>query len=134
MANKLIETAEQYFNMNETDNRQLLSKLVGVDVKTTPWCAAFVNAILKANGIKGTGSNLARSFLKWGQPVKDTPQPGDIIVFPRGNSNWQGHVGFVFNVTGGLVRVLGGNQGDKVCIEAYNLNRAIGIRTLRGDL
>ena len=31
-----------------------------------PWCAAFVGACLERTGTAGTGSLLARSYLKWG--------------------------------------------------------------------
>src|SRR5262245_30482336 len=85
-----------------------------LDPATTAWCAAFVNSTLKQAGMEGTGSNMARSFLGWGQRVQGTPQPGDIGVFPRGDPNGpQGHVGFVKAVdpNTGMVTLLGGNQG-----------------------
>lgn len=58
------------------------------------WCAAFVNSVLAANGIKGTGKLSARSFLGFGEAT-DTPNKGDIVVTKRGNDPAQGHVGFM---------------------------------------
>ena len=41
----------------------------GVMDDETAWCAAFVGAMLKRAGIKGTGKLNARSYLDWGTPV-----------------------------------------------------------------
>lgn len=96
---------------------------------SVPWCAAFVGAVLAKAGVQGTGSLLARSYESWGEKVSpEDIQPGDVIVFPRGNSSWQGHVGFVAGLAGDKVRVLGGNQGDQVNVKAYRLSDAIAIR------
>jgi uncharacterized protein (TIGR02594 family) len=100
-----------------------------LDPATTAWCAAFVNSSLGQAGLKGTGSNMARSFLEWGQPV-DQPQKGDIAVFSRGDPNGPfGHVGFFdsFNPDGSI-KVLGGNQSDAVSLATYGKNRLLGFR------
>lgn len=59
-------------------------------------CAVNVNATLKANGIKGTGSAWAKSFLKWGKPSK--PVPGAVAVYNRGGNRNNGHVAIVAKV------------------------------------
>ena len=65
-----------------------------IDPRETPWCAAFVNAVLGASGGEGTGKLNARSFLGFGQ-FTDTPQKGDIAVFWRDDPDGRkGHVGF----------------------------------------
>lgn len=100
-----------------------------LDPATTAWCAAYVNASLGQAGIEGTGSNMARSFLEWGQPV-DQPQKGDIAVFSRGDPNGPfGHVGFFdsYNEDGSL-KILGGNQGNAVSIATYPKSRLLGFR------
>lgn len=94
----------------------------------TAWCAAFVNSCLIEAGMKGTGKLNARSFLNWGVNSKN-PQVGDIIVFWRGSkSSWKGHVGFYVGESGKYVKVLGGNQSDKVCIKNYPKKRILGYR------
>lgn len=100
-----------------------------LDPKTTAWCAAFVNASLGQAGIKGTGSNLARSFLNWGEGVKE-PTKGDLAVFSRGDPNGPyGHVGFFDSYTpDGKIKVLGGNQGDAVSYGTYDPGRLLGFR------
>ncbi len=96
----------------------------------TPWCAAFVGAMLAECGLQGTGSLAARSYLKWGQKVApDDAGPGDVVVFWRGGkSGWQGHVAFFHRRAEGRIYVLGGNQGNKVSVAGYAPNRLLGIR------
>ncbi len=94
----------------------------------TAWCAAFVNAALGETGRPGTGTLAARDFLKVGTPTKN-PQVGDIVVFSRGNSSWQGHVGFYAGKDeDGNILVLGGNQSNRVSIAPYSASRVLGFR------
>lgn len=93
----------------------------------TAWCAAFVGAMLARGGYAGTGKLNARSYLDYGiQPAK--PQRGDIVVFPRGNSDWQGHVAFVAKVDDQFVHAFGGNQADAVNITRYSRAKVLGFR------
>lgn len=97
---------------------------------STPWCAAFVGAVLAECGLMPSGSLAARSYLSWGVPVaiKDAER-GDLAVFWRGKKEgWQGHVGFVDSIEGNYVNVLGGNQSDKVSIARYPKTQLLGIR------
>lgn len=104
-----------------------------LDPATTAWCAAFVNSTLGQLGVKGTGSNLAKSFLNFGQETQ-APKHGDIAVFSRGDPNGPyGHVAFVDSVNpDGSVRVLGGNQGRSVSYANFPASRVLGFRTF-GD-
>jgi uncharacterized protein (TIGR02594 family) len=122
--------------MNERTHRQELKELTGVDPVRTEWCAAFVNAILDLNDIPGSEEVsdyplTARSFLNWGVPVQ-TPIKGDLVVFPRGNKGWQGHVGFYITtkyINGvSYYVILGGNQNDSVSYELYRASSALSIR------
>jgi uncharacterized protein (TIGR02594 family) len=93
------------------------------------WCAAFVGAMLKRAGIPNTGLLTARSYLKWGQPVmRKDAQTGDIVVFERGGSAWQGHVAFLVKDNGDTMTILGGNQRDSVSIATYKADDLLGIR------
>jgi uncharacterized protein (TIGR02594 family) len=93
----------------------------------TPWCAAFVGAKLEQCGIRSTRSAAARSYLKWGIPV--AVAPGVIAVFSRPGSSWSGHVGFVVgrNEAGNLL-VLGGNQGNRVSVAPFAVDRLLDCR------
>jgi uncharacterized protein (TIGR02594 family) len=136
LSEEIISTAEQFEGLSEKYHRQQLIETIGVDPVRTEWCAAFVNAILDMNGIKGSQSVsehplLARSFLNWGYPV-DKAEPGDIIIFPRGQQSWQGHVGIhastVYINGKPWYWILGGNQDNSVSFELYPARRALGIR------
>lgn len=95
----------------------------------TPWCAAFVGAILKRCRMGHTGKLNARSYLKWGVSTKDKPLPGDIVVYWRGSRDgWQGHVGFFLKQDGGYIYTLGGNQSDAVTVARYSDDKLLDIR------
>jgi uncharacterized protein (TIGR02594 family) len=95
------------------------------------WCAAFVGAMLKRAGMPNTGLLTARSYLKWGDGVNlDQARPGDVVVFKRGNSTWEGHVAFFVKQNGTNIEVLGGNQRDAVNISRYPVSQLLGIRRM----
>lgn len=128
---RLLDEARKYLGLSEKDNPGQLTTLVHVDVRTTPWCAAFINAVLHDVGVKGTGSNLARSFLKLGVDTTKNPHIGDIVVLKRGSSSWQGHVAILaedYDAHGNFVVVLGGNQSDSVCYSRMLKSNILGIR------
>ena len=133
-----MDVAEAKLGMNEYQDRTALRQYVGVDPRYTEWCAAFVNAVLADSGMKNLHDMkhpqplTARSFLDWGEPV-DNPLPGDIVIFPRGTSDWQGHVGFYVgweqDEEGKVFwKILGGNQNDSVSIDLYPASKALGVR------
>ncbi len=122
-----IRRAKLYHSMDETKDNNKLGDLLGFNPATTPWCAGFVNAIEKQCGRKGTGQMLARSYLKYGTPVS-TPKLGDIVVFKRGNSSWQGHVGYYISEGSDGILSLGGNQSNKVCYKYYPKKDVLGYR------
>jgi uncharacterized protein (TIGR02594 family) len=95
-----------------------------------PWCAAFVGHCLEETGYRSTRQLTARSYLQWGKSIKN-PRRGDVVVFRRGNSSWQGHVGFVDRVTSSRVYTLGGNQSNAVNIKGYAKKSLLGYRRPR---
>ena len=136
---RALDLAAQQLGLNETTKAAALTDYlhnggVNLDPATTAWCAAFVNATLAQSGQQGTGSNMARSFMQWGQAV-DQPQPGDIAVFSRGDANGPyGHVGFFQGYNpDGTIRVLGGNQGDAVSVSSFSPNALLGFRRASGQ-
>lgn len=97
-----------------------------LDDSIIPWCAAFIGWCLKEAGVRNTGSLLARSYLHWGK--KCEPSMGCLVILKRGNKPWQGHVGFFVKEEDGYVYILGGNQKNRVSIQAYKSNRVLGYR------
>lgn len=102
----------------------------GIKDDETPWCAAFVGAMLERVGIQSTRFESARSYLTWGTELRE-PVPGCIVVFTRDGG---GHVGFVVgqNENRDLL-VLGGNQSDAVNIRAFQRSRVTGYRWPAGE-
>ncbi|MIA70919.1 TIGR02594 family protein [Escherichia coli] len=102
----------------------------GIKDDETPWCAAFVGAMLERVGIRSTRFESAKSYLDWGEKL-DTPAYGCIVVFTRVGG---GHVGFVVGRrANGDLLVLGGNQGDAVNIRAFPTSRVSGYRWPAGE-
>ena len=138
VSNSVI-TAQPYIGLKERQDRKELKELTGVDPVRTEWCAAFVNAVLEIDGIPNLNDQtkypplMARSFLYWGERVeRDDIKRGDVVVFPRGNQGWQGHVGFYVETQMRNGKeywvILGGNQENQVKYDLYSPRKAIGIR------
>ena len=97
----------------------------GIKDDETPWCAAFVGAMLERVGIRSTRFESAKSYLTWGNQLVE-PVVGCIVVFSRDGG---GHVGFVVGRDkAGNLLVLGGNQSDEVNIRAFPRTRVTGYR------
>ncbi len=102
----------------------------------TPWCSVFMNWVAMKCGVKRSGSAAARSWLNVGFAVEN-PEPGDIVVYWRGDPNsHQGHVGIFFGYSNDRSRVytLGGNQNNSVSISAYPAERVLSFRRLQPDV
>ena len=122
---RLLTSAKSYNGLSENSasGRGQLSALFkqaneNVDPKMTAWCAAFVNAVLATNGLPGSGSLSARSFLGYGENT-DKPSKGDIVVLKTGKT--QEHVGFYAGEgANGRILVTGGNQsGGRVSTTSF---------------
>jgi uncharacterized protein (TIGR02594 family) len=123
---QLHSVASRYVGLHERTNRNSLKAVVNVDPAITAWCAAFVNAILHTSGIQGTGSNHARSFLRYGVAT-NAPKKGDIVVVGRHVGFYEGHVtrnGRTY------VAVLGGNQKNRVQTSYFLASRVSSYRRI----
>jgi uncharacterized protein (TIGR02594 family) len=105
----------------------LASHYVLVMGDTIPWCAAFLNWCLEANGFATTNSAGSGSFRTYGNSVQ-TPSIGDIVVFKSGDVDearvGRGHVGIFVDKTAEGLWILGGNQKagkhySSVCISYF---------------
>lgn len=104
------------------DNQRIIEYFKATTYHATddevPWCAAFVNWVLKQAGIARTKSAAALSFLDWGIRVTK-PQYGDIGIIDRGHG--RGHVFFYVGAAGSdRVKGLGGNQSDSVSVTTFD--------------
>jgi uncharacterized protein (TIGR02594 family) len=95
----------------------------------TPWCAAFVNWCLKQVDAPHLGYATAKSWLDFGTPVAH-PVVGCITVIKPSSSTGSttGHVAFFVEAQGDNVKLLGGNQGDRVTESLYKEKNVLGYR------
>ena len=129
-----LEIAFKFIGLKETKGNQHTPEILqfwkeikrsGIKDDETPWCAAFVGAVLERVGIKSSRFESAASYLKWGTKLS-SPVTGCIVVFTREGG---GHVGFVTGKdAAGNLLVLGGNQSDAVNIRAFPIKRVSGYR------
>ncbi|WFU17671.1 TIGR02594 family protein [Bradyrhizobium sp. CB3481] len=98
-ASGLVSEARKYLGGNPTGRGSL-------------WCARFMNMVLQHSGYRGTGSDMANSFAKYGQRVSG-PQVGAIAVMSRGRRG--GHVGIITGIDAkGNPIMISGNNGNRV--------------------
>lgn len=117
-------TAKEYIGLNERKHTTSIQNITKVNPRKVPWCAAFLNAILKKSGKKTTGSLSAASFRNYGYRVIK-PITGDIVVM----KNHVGiFVGFIIRNGKKFVAVLGGNQSNSVKISYYPITKVITFR------
>lgn len=94
----LVSEARRYLGGNPTGRGRL-------------WCARFMNMVLQHTGHQGTGSDVAKSFARYGTRVSG-PQVGAIAVMGRRGG---GHVGIITGVDAqGNPIMISGNNGNRV--------------------
>jgi uncharacterized protein (TIGR02594 family) len=105
-----------------------------LDPSRNNWCAAYVGASLNASGTQGTGSNVATSYLNWGQPITGQVQQGDVVVLANGHAAGEvgGHVGIATGVvrSDGAIQIVQGNYGNKV---AYSYEKPASVSVRRAN-
>ncbi|WP_025033592.1 TIGR02594 family protein [Bradyrhizobium sp. DOA9] len=95
----LVSEARRYIGGNPTGRGSL-------------WCARFMNMVLEHTGHKGSGSDMASSFARYGTRISG-PQVGAIAVMSRGRRG--GHVGIVTGIDAqGNPIMISGNNGNRV--------------------
>jgi uncharacterized protein (TIGR02594 family) len=97
-SSSLVSEARRYLGGNPTGRGSL-------------WCARFMNMVLQHEGYRGTGSDMASSFARYGQRVSG-PQVGAIAVMARRGG---GHVGIITGIDAqGNPIMISGNNGNRV--------------------
>lgn len=101
----------------------------GGDEDETAWCASFACWCLDRAGMQHPASKRARSLLTVGEPCTDN-RLGALVVLWRGSvMGNKGHVGFRARAPeAGREWLLGGNQGNRVSVQAYDAGRVLGVR------
>lgn len=118
-----VDLASSMLGKDESKNRMEIQSYLqkgghGINPDNEAWCAAFVGSSLTQSGIKDSGSNVATSYLKWGQKVDPSNvQRGDVLVESNGKAPGQtgGHVGFATgNIKDNKIEMISGNKHNQV--------------------
>ncbi len=137
--NHLLLALSQYgvTEVHEGDNPVILNyaKESGMDQMPNDemnWCSILMNWVAFKCQLPMSKSPAARSWLNVGTEVKE-PMIGDVVVLWRVSpDSWQGHVGIFIRLTEDkkFIFILGGNQGNKVCIQPFPITQLLGYRRL----
>ncbi len=105
------------------------------------WCSSILNAWAHLRGTPRSNSKAARSWLTVGDRLHDPAyarRGWDVVVLTRGDGPQPGpevlaapgHVGLFSRYLndGAQVEVLGGNQGNRVSVAAYNADRILAVQ------
>jgi len=121
---------------NEKDNHLILAMIEScnpIDAPLhdeIPWCAAFMNFILKHANLPHTNSLAARSNLNIGSVVPSINEAlvgNDIVVLKRTGGH---HVGFFAGLEEDGVWILGGNQSNQVSLQKFRITDVLGVRRI----
>jgi len=93
----------------------------------TPWCAAFACAAIESAGYRSPRTARARGFEPGTRCLISDNVLGAIVVLSSDRGPASGHVGFLEAVSPGKVHLLGGNQGNQVCIASFPADRVVSV-------
>jgi uncharacterized protein (TIGR02594 family) len=100
--------------------------------KKTAWCAAAICAWLERAGYRSPRTARASGFARYGTAVElQRAQRGDIVVFGKADpdAGGSGHVALLWHPQSASEwQVLGGNQGNRVCIALRPVARVVAVR------
>jgi uncharacterized protein (TIGR02594 family) len=117
---------------NPEVEKYFVDTVIGKQRDGTAWCAAFVSWCIKESGGSKKDvrfSALAADWLKNGDGLP-APQYGAVAVTKPLAPGASGHVGFVVSWNETKVKLLGGNQGDKVCEQDFRIADVRGWRMM----
>jgi len=103
------------------------------EVDETPWCSCFVAWCLRTAGNPVFGVSAgAKSWLKFGMPLSE-PRLGAITVVFKKHAHASitssgYHVAFYLDGKHDKFRLVGGNQGDRVCAKEFHGWKVMGYR------
>lgn len=122
-----LNIAKKYVGLHERKHTRTLWGLIGANPARTPWCGLFVTAIVRKAGKKPPrASSFARSWARYGKKVaRHAARPGDIVVIRNGRGY---HVGLFVAFGKGTVKLLGGNQSNRVQVSQYRTSKIVAIR------
>lgn len=135
----IVEAKKQIGTQEVTDKSKIVgwAKTMGPDWYSSkvdptqsdgfgPWCGLFAAWCMYSAGVKAPANYFrAGDWSTWGVACTG-PVEGCIVTFTRSGG---GHVGMVLGKSAdGNIVVIGGNQGNKVCVEKFPIANATAFR------
>lgn len=122
-----LSIAKQYVGLHERKHTRTLRDLIGANPARVPWCGLFMAAVVKKTGKRPPKAfGFAKSWARYGKRVSThQAKPGDIVVVRHGRRY---HVGLFVAFGKGTVKLLGGNQSNRVQVSQYRASRIVAIR------
>lgn len=123
----IVAQARAYEGLHERINRRALQKLMGVNPISVPWCGSFIGAIVKKDGKRPpAGYRLAQSWVRYGKKVSVAQaRAGDVVVL---RTKYGYHVALIVSKSKNKVRVISGNQSNRVKVTKYSIKSIVAIR------
>jgi len=131
-----FKTALMYWGVDEIpgpdDNQIIIDwfkwvKIQGPLHDEIPNCSAGLNAFFGLNGIKGTESPLAQSWLNWGI-ILDNPKLQCVCILKSLKNSWQGHCGILCAFNFKSIVLFGCNQDNSTNFKIYDKSLVLGYR------
>lgn len=121
-----------------TESNPLLLSIIKKHVVTVTddsaisWCGIMMGEVFDRCGLNKPISYIsARSWLNVGEDIGiKEATPGDLVIFSRPPSTWQGHVGLYVWHNETHIMTYAGNQSNKVGFALYPIDRLLGIRRI----
>lgn len=147
----LYQIAERFIGLEEVSGSAANPMVMAMlkldhewpDDDSVPWCSGAMNYWAWLLRLPRSKSLRARSWLNVGVAVdRDQARRGfDVVILQRGTGRQPGpevidapgHVGLYSGHDDKRIYLLGGNQGDKVCVAGYPIDRVLGVRRLWED-
>lgn len=132
---RMVAAALDDYGIHETTGAANTSQILQWAVETglasdyradsIPWCGLFMAHVARVAGRETPPAPLwALSWARFGVEGGQ-PELGDVLVFMRQGG---GHVGLYIGEDSRCYHVLGGNQGDRVCIARIAKERLYAVR------
>lgn len=120
----MINQAYRYIGMHERSIHFL-----SVNPRTTQWCGEFLAHVAKLSKRKPPHHpRMAKSWRKFGKPVSlRSSRRGDVVVL-RIKGSYHAGLLYSFNARKNTVKLLGGNQADRVKISTFRASSIVAIR------
>lgn len=130
----LFAAAMAQYGTKEVRGKRANPKILGwlrrvlpwVNSDEVDWCSVFLLAMAEEVGAERPELDKVAAAASWKKVGSEVQAQhwavGDVVILQRDPTSWKAHVGLFVNTEGDKIRLLGGNQSNKVTIKSYPLD------------